>query len=98
MTEAGGGYEVGQARRDDGNLPADVTSFVGRQDELRDAEELFARGVRHVTLTGTGGVGKTRLAIKVGQRAAERGTYDHGVWLVALSLSFMVSGLDGAPG
>ena len=68
-----------------GNLPAEVTSFVGRHDELRDAEELLARGVRHVTLTGTGGVGKTRLAIKVGRRAAERGTYSHGVWLVALS-------------
>ena len=73
------------SRRDDGNLPADTTSFVGRHDDVRDVEGLFASGARHVTLTGMGGIGKTRLAIKVGQRAKDRGTYSHGVWRVALS-------------
>ncbi|HEX2032450.1 MAG TPA: adenylate/guanylate cyclase domain-containing protein [Actinomycetota bacterium] len=49
------------------NLPLQLTSFVGRHDELRAVVELLA-GHRLVTLTGPGGTGKTRLAI---QAAAE---------------------------
>src|ERR1700681_974607 len=46
------------------NLPVQLTSFVGRLDELDEiAREL--RGQRMVTLTGVGGVGKTRLAIHI---------------------------------
>ena len=45
-----------------GNLPVELTSFVGRGDEVRSVAELVAEH-RLVTLTGVGGVGKTRLAI-----------------------------------
>ncbi|MGW4774381.1 BTAD domain-containing putative transcriptional regulator [Nocardia sp. NPDC004278] len=49
-------------------LPAQLTSFVGRDDELAQIAVLLARA-RLVTLTGTGGTGKTRLALEVGARA-----------------------------
>lgn len=65
-----------------GNLPVDVTSFVGRRRELAEAKALLSTS-RLLTLTGMGGVGKTRLAIKM---AADlhRGFAD-GVWLVELA-------------
>ncbi|QGK70815.1 LuxR family transcriptional regulator [Allosaccharopolyspora coralli] len=47
-----------------GNLPVDVTSFVGRRREITLTKRLLAES-RVVTLTGSGGVGKTRLAIRV---------------------------------
>jgi predicted ATPase/DNA-binding SARP family transcriptional activator len=50
------------------NLPAPLTSFVGRQAELADIERLLGR-TRLLTLTGVGGVGKTRLALEAGRRA-----------------------------
>ena len=53
-----------------GNLPLQVTDFVGRDDELAALSKLLGR-CRVVTLTGTGGVGKTRLAV---QAAAAGGT------------------------
>ncbi|KWX05102.1 LuxR family transcriptional regulator [Carbonactinospora thermoautotrophica] len=65
-----------------GNLPADVTSFVGRRREVTEVKRLLSTG-RLVTLTGTGGVGKTRLALHVAadlQRA-----FTDGVWLVELA-------------
>jgi non-specific serine/threonine protein kinase len=64
-----------------GNLPAELTSFVGRRGELAEIRRLLA-GSRLVTLTGVGGVGKTRLALRAaaGLRRAFRG----GVWLVRL--------------
>ncbi|MEU7001385.1 NB-ARC domain-containing protein [Nonomuraea sp. NPDC046570] len=65
-----------------GNLPAEMTSFVGRSRELEDATGLLAR-VRLLTLTGVGGVGKTRLALRAAERVA--GAYRDGVWLVELS-------------
>jgi predicted ATPase/DNA-binding SARP family transcriptional activator len=49
------------------NLPAPVTSFVGRAEELAEVEALLGEG-RLVTLTGVGGVGKTRLALEAGAR------------------------------
>jgi predicted ATPase/class 3 adenylate cyclase/DNA-binding CsgD family transcriptional regulator len=50
------------------NLPVQLSSFVGRERELTELGELTARS-RHVTLTGSGGCGKTRLAL---QLAADR--------------------------
>lgn len=65
-----------------GTLPAEMTSFVGRRRELAETRRLLASG-RLLTLTGPGGVGKTRLALRM---AAEvRRTFPDGVWFVDLS-------------
>ncbi|MFE7423512.1 protein kinase [Rhodococcus sp. NPDC057529] len=64
-----------------GNLPLELTSFVGRRQELTEARNLLARS-RLVTLTGIGGVGKTRLAMRVA--AAVQRDYGDGVRLVEL--------------
>ena len=64
-----------------GNLPAEVTSFVGRRRELADAKRALANS-RLLTLTGVGGVGKTRVAERVARD--RRRAYPHGVWLVEL--------------
>ena len=68
------------ARR--GNLPAELTTFVGRRRQLQEIKSALA-AARLVTLVGTGGVGKTRLALR---SAADlrRGIPD-GVWLVELA-------------
>jgi predicted ATPase/DNA-binding SARP family transcriptional activator len=50
------------------NLPAPVSSFIGRDTELADIDRLLATG-RLLTLTGVGGVGKTRLALEAARRA-----------------------------
>jgi predicted ATPase/class 3 adenylate cyclase/DNA-binding CsgD family transcriptional regulator len=64
------------------NLPAQLTSFIGRRRELRDAAELMD-AQRLVTITGSGGCGKTRLGL---QLAAERfDRYPEGVWYVELA-------------
>lgn len=49
------------------NLPAPVTSFVGRERELAEADRFLTEG-RLLTLTGVGGVGKTRLALELAAR------------------------------
>jgi predicted ATPase/class 3 adenylate cyclase len=65
-----------------GNLPVQRTSFVGRADELKELAALVARE-RLVTLTGPGGVGKSRLALQV---AAELGSaFKDGVWFASLA-------------
>lgn len=68
--------------RERGNLPAETTSFVGRERELPEVEGLLGTG-RLVTLTGPGGVGKTRIALRAAARLGER--VPQGVWLVELS-------------
>jgi len=65
-----------------GNLPAPVTSFVGRIDELARMDALLDAG-RLVTVIGPGGAGKTRLALETAQRRRER--YRDGSWLVDLA-------------
>lgn len=65
-----------------GNLRPPITSFVGRESELADVAEL-SRAHRLVTLTGVGGVGKTRLALEVAARRAE--SFSDGVWLFELA-------------
>ncbi len=64
------------------NLPGDVTTFVGREDDI-DAVRDDLRESRIVTLTGPGGSGKTRLALAVGRTA--RSGFPHGVWFVDLA-------------
>jgi predicted ATPase/class 3 adenylate cyclase len=66
------------------NLPSDVKSFVGRQEELGALrEQLTSRGVRLVTLTGTGGSGKTRLALRTAESVLE--PFKDGVFVVDLA-------------
>jgi predicted ATPase/DNA-binding SARP family transcriptional activator len=66
-----------------GNLPAQLTSFVGRDEDLeRVASRLLAES-RLVTLTGPGGAGKTRLAVETGARVADE--LADGVWFVPLA-------------
>jgi predicted ATPase/DNA-binding SARP family transcriptional activator/tetratricopeptide (TPR) repeat protein len=71
--------QAGPAPRD--NLPAPVTSFVGRRAEFRAATELLKTS-RLVTLTGAGGCGKTRLALEVATGLVE--SFADGVWLAEL--------------
>ncbi|MGW5148915.1 protein kinase domain-containing protein [Rhodococcus koreensis] len=65
----------------DGSLPLDLTSFVGRRKELAEAKKLLSAS-RLVTLTGIGGVGKTRLALRVATTI--RRAFDDGVRMVEL--------------
>ena len=64
------------------NLPVQLTSFIGRDDEVRAVAQLL-HDHRVVTLTGSGGAGKTRLALAVGDHRVADG--DDGVWLADLS-------------
>ena len=64
------------------NLPAQVSSFIGRDAELAEVRRLVASW-RLVTLTGTGGAGKSRLAVQVAAGLAD-GAGD-GVWFVDLA-------------
>jgi predicted ATPase/class 3 adenylate cyclase len=85
-----------------GNIPLQVTSFVGRGGELRSVAQALAAS-RLVTLTGVGGVGKTRLSIEVARRMT--GEYPDGCWFCDLApardenavLRIIASGLGVAP-
>ena len=68
--------------RSPGNLPQQLNSFVGREDLVAEVAELV-RSNRLVTLSGVGGVGKTRLAVEVGAELA--GELPDGVWMVELA-------------
>ncbi|MGV9862549.1 ATP-binding protein [Rhodococcus koreensis] len=65
-----------------GNLPAEMTSFVGRREDLTQAKNLLA-STRLLTLTGMGGVGKTRFALRLAGEI--RRNFSDGVWLVELA-------------
>ena len=65
-----------------GNIPMQATSFVGRAEEIRALIDLV-RAHRLVTLTGVGGVGKTRHAVHVAAEMVP--DFDEGVWLVELA-------------
>ena len=64
------------------NLPAPLTSFLGREQDLARLEGLLDEA-RLVTLSGTGGTGKTRLALEAGARVT--GRFRDGVWLAELA-------------
>ncbi|GGV80327.1 ATP-binding protein [Streptomyces massasporeus] len=72
----------GSAPRRDHHLPAETTSFVDRRGELTQGRELLARA-RLVTLTGPGGVGKSRLAARIAARVQR--AFPDGVRFVHLS-------------
>lgn len=65
-----------------GNLPAELNAFVGRTSELTELSAMLSRS-RLTTLTGVGGVGKSRLALHAARQAQDR--FPDGVWLVELS-------------
>jgi predicted ATPase/DNA-binding winged helix-turn-helix (wHTH) protein len=64
------------------NLPQLLTSLIGRADVL-DVLKARLKDHRLVTLTGSGGVGKTRLAVAVGEELVE--AYPDGVWMIDLA-------------
>ncbi|MEU6124811.1 LuxR C-terminal-related transcriptional regulator [Streptomyces sp. NPDC047123] len=74
------GFGFGQRRS--GQLPAELTSFVGRVDELARVRAAFEYA-RLVTLVGPGGVGKSRTALRAAAGLGER--FPDGIWLAELS-------------
>jgi predicted ATPase len=65
------------------HLPTPLTSFVGREQEVAEVVQVLRRpDVRLLTLTGLGGVGKTRLAIRAATEAVE--AFPDGNWFVSL--------------
>ena len=64
------------------NLPIQLTSFIGREKEIAEVKALLSK-TRLLTLTGSGGCGKTRLALQVAAEVLEE--YLDGVWLVELA-------------
>jgi len=62
-----------------GNLLIPLSTFIGREREIREVKELLSAN-RLVTLTGAGGSGKTRLAYKVANEL--HGDFEHGIWLI----------------
>ncbi len=64
------------------NLPVQLTSFIGREHEKAEVRNRLS-ATRFVTLTGSGGAGKTRLALQVAAEALEE--FPDGVWLVELA-------------
>ena len=66
-----------------GALPRSMTAFVGRERDLDELRSLFREGKRLVTLVGTGGIGKTRLALELGAYATNLGWTS--VYLVELA-------------
>jgi predicted ATPase/DNA-binding CsgD family transcriptional regulator len=64
------------------NLPSELSSFVGREEELTEVKRLLENN-RLLTLTGSGGCGKTRLASAAASEVVER--FEDGVWMVELA-------------
>jgi predicted ATPase/class 3 adenylate cyclase len=64
------------------NLPLQLTSFIGREKEIADIEASL-QSARLVTLTGSGGTGKTRLSLEIGSELLK--SFPDGVWLIELA-------------
>jgi predicted ATPase/class 3 adenylate cyclase len=65
------------------NLPVQLTSFIGRERELGEVKRLLASS-RLLTLTGSGGTGKTRLSLQVGAELLDQ--FHDGVWFVEFGM------------
>ncbi len=76
-----------------GNLPLPVSSFIGRERELEQTAAALGQA-RVVTLTGAGGVGKTRLGLQAAAQVAPR--FADGAWLAELAPVRDVAGVDDA--
>src|SRR5215218_7834691 len=68
--------------RPPGELPRELSSFIGREHEITEVKRLLG-DTRLLTLTGSGGCGKTRLALAVAQGLLEG--FEDGVWMVELA-------------
>src|SRR5438094_4333937 len=81
------------------NLPRQLTTFVGREREIGDAKRILASAPL-LTLTGPGGVGKTRLAIEIAGELLDE--FDEGIWFVDLGVltdpDFVVPAIASAIG
>jgi predicted ATPase/class 3 adenylate cyclase len=64
------------------NLPAQLTSFIGRESQIAEAKQLLAN-TRLLSLTGPGGTGKTRLSLQIAQDRLS--SFNDGVWFVELA-------------
>jgi predicted ATPase/class 3 adenylate cyclase len=64
------------------NLPIQLTTFIGREHEIAEVKQEL-ESHRLVTLTGSGGTGKTRLSLQVAAEMLEK--FEHGVWFVELA-------------
>jgi len=64
------------------NLPTQLTTFIGRENEIAEVKQELELH-RLVTLTGSGGTGKTRLSLQVAADLLEK--FDHGIWFVELA-------------
>jgi len=71
------------------NLPRFLTSFVGRESDIRSLKSLLGTS-RMVTITGTGGAGKSRLAVEVARSSAD--AWPDGVWWIELAAAIDVAG------
>jgi len=84
---------IGTLAERTGNLPAPVSSFIGRDRELALTAAALSQA-RVVTLTGPGGVGKTRLALRAATQVAPR--FADGAWLCELAPVRALAGVDEA--
>jgi predicted ATPase/DNA-binding SARP family transcriptional activator len=73
---------LGPATGPRGNLPQPLSAFIGREKECREVRACLS-SARLLTLTGTGGIGKTRLALRIADECA--GEYADGAWFVNLA-------------
>jgi predicted ATPase/DNA-binding CsgD family transcriptional regulator len=84
MTERIAGQSIGNWQTTRHNLPAQLTTLIGREREVAVVRALLQRPeVRLVTLTGTGGVGKTRLGLQVAAEVLDE--FTEGVFFVSLA-------------
>ena len=76
------GLPGGRDSRRRHNVPAEISTFIGRETELAEVMRLLG-GSRLLTLTGPGGAGKTRLALAAATELI--GAFDDGPWVVDLA-------------